>query len=282
MALKFGLVTAAALLMTIPPVTLAQGRPGLPPDPIRRESSRQAAKERAARLKPILARLAVNDFSGALKAFRSLDAIGPEHFTPQEARCLLHLSRSREGLTLLAGPKGADLNRDQRVMLQAALAISAHDPKALEEAYRSRPPSIHLRPATGEPMHEPVNPNPPPDPNRDLPHFLMRLAWQFGGMYDREAMHLLADEGMRRGATDVSSLLQYAALCADNADFTQAMGLCKRAVASAKTREERTATAESVSRMQSLIYQLTRTQSLAQVEEARRKQYRSTYFLRSW
>jgi hypothetical protein len=285
--LSVGATTAVAALLGILlfPAN-ARGKSRLPLSPTqlaaRKRKAWAAAEERAASMKPARSRLAVGDFTGALREFRRLDARGGERFTRQEAMCLLHLGRAKEGLALISGTRGSDLGIDDRMQTQAVLAVSAHDRKALDQTYATRK-GLDLKEAERAlHSHPSVNPNPPPNPDRDEAHFLMSLAWDFGAHYDREAMHILADEAMRLGATDVDSLQQYAASCASNGDLGQALTLCKKASALAKSRKEKLEADSSLYRMKNLVFQLTRTQSLAEVEESRHKLYRASYFLITW
>jgi hypothetical protein len=191
------------------------------------------------------------------------------------------MGRPADGLALLKSTEAREIPDEIRGQIEAALAVAAHDERSLMEALAVQERYARMRAApVGRPQLEALD---APVAHGSIPvaKRLIEVAVGFGSRYDREALELVGDEAVRRGATDSDSLIQYAALVGSNGDLRKALGIFELAARNATDGSERQAADLRAYDIKNIIYQFTRGQTIEQ-EEQRRHKKNERFYRQAW
>lgn len=224
-------------------------------------------ESRFAKLKPIIDTALKGNYARAYNDLSALEVEGSESFLKQKVMCLLK-GDAREGLALLKAAKKNEISLERAAKLHVALAVKARDERELVFALAE-----WGREATyADPRSGPVQ-------ECDA---LMKVAISFGEDYDRETMHLLADEAIRRGSRDLNDLLNYAHCSRNNGDLRKSLKLFEKAQGVTVNSRLKKQLEGTIYDTRNIIYQFTRNRSIQEEEAARQKECREKFWARRW
>lgn len=241
----------------------------------RLQTAIQEGEALKAKTRPALDAILAGDYATARARFEALESAGLGQFGEQRVRCLLGEGRVDEGLALLAKLRPGELGTEDAANLRVALDVKGRRERDLVSALQNRATLPAFESSSANPNA--VTVTPPSEANR-----LMAVAVEFGRKYDRDTMHSLADEAMRRGQVDVSALAEYAFTTASNGDLRKARDLYKQILPQAKTPLLRTHVEGMVYDLGNIITLAERQHPIEKEENARRTKCRQTFFLSSW
>jgi|GEM_PF-2419540 hypothetical protein len=240
----------------------------------RRQDATQQARERGAHLTPALTALGQGDYSLARKRFEQLEAQGVGRFGRQRVRCLLAEGEIAEGMRLLSSLLPEDTSAVERRDLQVAFAIKGGREADLVAALENvrELPSFDSAPDGRDAVH----------PSPSISDRLMAVAVDFGRKYDRETLHLVGSEALRRGGVNPSALAEYASVTASNGDLRKAKALYQQVLTYKTSTMLRTHATGMIYDLNNIIALAERDHPIEIEEQNRRAKCRSTFFLASW
>lgn len=244
------------------------------------ERAQREDDARAARMEPAVDLAVKGDYAGALAEFKKLDALGGEQYPRQEALCLLHLGRPSEGLRVLRSATAVDMSFACGDAVRVALAVAAHDESALMQglAVLERNARVSAAPPKGKEAAQNATISPH---SIAVSRRLMEAAIELGRRYDRQALELVGDEAVRRGATDAESLIQYGALVSSNGDLRKARALFETASRNATDDLHRKWAEGNIYDLTNYIAITARKRSVED-EEARQHKKNEKFYRQAW
>ncbi len=238
------------------------------------EKAIEEAKRREVKLRPAFAYLVKGDYKSARTRFEELEAEGFGNLGRQRVRCLLAEGKIDEGLRLLSKLGQREISPEQASDLRVALLVKGRRKSDLKVALQKIQalPSFESS-ADGK---DAINPSP------SVADRLLAVAVHFGRQYDRETMHLVGTEALRRGPLDPSALLEYAATTASNGDVRKAKKLYQKLLKSKPSPLLSKTANGSIYDLTNYIGLVERDRPIGVEEAMRHKKYRKTFFLSSW
>ena len=234
----------------------------------------QEAKEREVHVKPALTLLVKGDYAKAREGFEQLEADRVGRFGWQRVRCLLAEGKIDEGMRILSTLRLGDISAVDQNNLRVALAVKGGREADLVAALQNVEalPSFDAAPDG----RNAVNPSP------SVPDRLLAVAGDFGRKYDRETLHLVGSEALRRGQVDPSALAEYASITASNGDLQKAKSLWERVLTYKVSDMLRLHARGSIYDIANYIALAERNHPVEVEEQNIREKRRSTFFLASW
>jgi tetratricopeptide (TPR) repeat protein len=194
------------------------------------------------------------------------------------ATCLLRLGRSDEALATFDKP--VDEDPQDYYDLRIALAVASKNERELQDAVR-RAAGYRILSQTGVSFADRRKIGQPATlDSKAFAKWMMASACSFGDKYDYQTMHLVANEAMKRGATDLESLSDYAAECRSNGDVRQALSLAEKAESLASGRD-RVVAHGVVYDLKNLIYQYSKVRPIAE-QEKRWHEASDSFYRKLW
>lgn len=248
--------------------------PGETDSKVQIEKEIKEAKRREVELRPAFAHLVKGDYRSARTRFEELEAEGFGNLGRQRVRCLLAEGKIDEGLRELSKLGQSEISPEQASDLRVALLVKGRRNSDLKVALHKVQalPSFESS-ADGK---DAINPSP------SVADRLLAVAVHFGRKYDRETMHLVGTEALRRGPLDPSALLEYAATTASNGDVRKAKKLYQKLLKSKPSPLLSKTANGSIYDLTNYIGLVERDRPIGVEEAMRHKKYRKTFFLSSW
>lgn len=227
---------------------------------IRRKKFREREAERTRQLRPIVKNYFDGNYAAALSQFRMLEITSREQFSWQIAMCLWELGRPKDALIELAKAGGKHVDEERLLRLKAAMAISAGDPRSLDEAItrwiqRDRMAVTHSSAELIKAQSRAVYLDP-----RQRNIALIEMAREALNSYEKKALFTLLEYAVRNGDSNFEAQGVLARACHLYGEIRRSLSLYKKLSVSA------TGTLKAIAKSE--VYDLTNVLSILGSESA--------------